>query len=344
MKLLIITQTVDSEDANLGFFHGWINEFAKSAESVKVICNSAGADALPENVKIYSMGKERGLGRLRRYLNFYRYLFGALPESDAVFVHMIPAWVILAWPLAVVFRKKIYLWYTHGSVPLSLKAAEKLVTKIFTASKESCRLKSAKVVAVGHGIDAGVFRRSKEVLPGGLRFISVSRISPSKDMKTLILGVGELKRRGFKNASFDIVGAPILSKDSGYVQELHDLVRKEGLGDVVKFMGARTPKELPEVYHSHNIFLHASRTGSVDKAVLEAMAAGLQVLTSSDAYSDFVAGVTLYKQGDYKDLASKVVDKGWESGVVYNARGVGLVAERAALPRIIAVIVEQMRS
>lgn len=34
MRLLIITQKVDENDAILGFFHGWIAEFAKHCEQL----------------------------------------------------------------------------------------------------------------------------------------------------------------------------------------------------------------------------------------------------------------------------------------------------------------------
>jgi len=32
MKLLILTQKVDIDDDVLGFFHGWLEEFAKNVE------------------------------------------------------------------------------------------------------------------------------------------------------------------------------------------------------------------------------------------------------------------------------------------------------------------------
>ncbi len=70
MKLLIITQTVNKNDSNLGFFCSWIREFGQHMENVDVICNSRGEFDLPSNVRIFSMGKERGFGRLRRYINF----------------------------------------------------------------------------------------------------------------------------------------------------------------------------------------------------------------------------------------------------------------------------------
>ena len=37
IKLLIITQKVDRNDDVLGFFHGWITEFAKHVEEVTVL-------------------------------------------------------------------------------------------------------------------------------------------------------------------------------------------------------------------------------------------------------------------------------------------------------------------
>lgn len=61
MKLLIITQTVNTEDPVLGFFVRWIEEFAKHAETVEVICLKEGSHAfLPSNVRVYSLGKKRG--------------------------------------------------------------------------------------------------------------------------------------------------------------------------------------------------------------------------------------------------------------------------------------------
>ena len=42
MKLLIITQKVDINDDNLGFFHDWIKEFARQVENVIVICLQKG--------------------------------------------------------------------------------------------------------------------------------------------------------------------------------------------------------------------------------------------------------------------------------------------------------------
>lgn len=59
MRLLIVTQKVDRDDDLLGFFHQWICEFAKHCDFVTVICLEKGEYALPANVRILSLGKER---------------------------------------------------------------------------------------------------------------------------------------------------------------------------------------------------------------------------------------------------------------------------------------------
>src|SRR5690349_983344 len=95
MRLLIITQKVDSKDPILGFFHRWIVEFAKNTTKVSVVCLSKGVFNLPSNVSVYSLGKERGGNRISYTYNFFRYIWTLRHEYDAVFVHMNPIYVLL---------------------------------------------------------------------------------------------------------------------------------------------------------------------------------------------------------------------------------------------------------
>jgi len=75
MKLLIITQIVDRDDAILGFFHRWIEEFAKHCEQITVICLKEGKHNLPKNVQVLSLGKEDGASKVRYLFNFYRFVW-----------------------------------------------------------------------------------------------------------------------------------------------------------------------------------------------------------------------------------------------------------------------------
>ena len=91
MKLLIITQKVDINDDVLGFFHRWLEEFAKHCEKITVICLEMGEYKLPENVKVLSLGKEDRVSKLKYIWRFYKYIWQEQKNYDKVFVHMNPS-------------------------------------------------------------------------------------------------------------------------------------------------------------------------------------------------------------------------------------------------------------
>src|SRR3990167_9977863 len=113
VKLLIITQKVDVNDDILGFFHGWLEKFAKKFSKLTVICLEKGEYVLPQNVEVLSLGKEAGKSRLKYIFRFYKYIFKYRDDYDAVFVHMNPEYVVLGGLFWKIMRKKILLWYNH---------------------------------------------------------------------------------------------------------------------------------------------------------------------------------------------------------------------------------------
>jgi hypothetical protein len=143
MKLLILTQKADINDDILGFFHRWIEEFARHCESVIVICLQKGEYDLPENVRVLSLGKERvtryALGvtnKLKYLFNFYKYIWQERNNYDSVFVHMNPIYIVLGGLFWKLWNKKIILWYTHKAFNFKLRVAEKLVDKIFRIKRK----------------------------------------------------------------------------------------------------------------------------------------------------------------------------------------------------------------
>ena len=195
MKLLVITQIVDETDSNLGFFHNWLKKIASKVDHLYVICLKEGKHSLPGNVTILSLGKENTVSRFEYVCRFYKYIWRYRHEYDNVLVHMNPEYVVLGGLLWKVWHKKVLLWYLHKSVDFKLRVAEKLVTKIFTASAESFRLPSKKVKIVGHGIDLTEFTARTKPLSGKISLVTVGRTTRSKDLKTLIIGVAELKKK-----------------------------------------------------------------------------------------------------------------------------------------------------
>jgi glycosyltransferase involved in cell wall biosynthesis len=308
MKLLILTQKVDQNDDVLGFMHGWIEEFAKNVPKVTVICLEKRQHSLPGNVEVLSLGKESGRSKIKYLYNFYRYIFSKRKEYDAVFVHMNHEYVILGGIFWRLMGKKVALWYAHGHVGFSLRAALFLSNIVFTSGKSGFRIDSPKVRVVGQGIDTEKFK------PGGIReggvfkIISVGRINPSKDYVTLIKAAGLLKLDQ-KNFTIGILGvAGGRQDDIEYEKKLKALIAESGLEREIVFYGAVPNRELPKHLAEADLFVNMGQTGSIDKAVLEAMSAGVPVLTCNEAFSPILAGYEklLYPKQGEKALADKI--------------------------------------
>jgi glycosyltransferase involved in cell wall biosynthesis len=61
------------------------------------------------------------------------------------------------------------------------------------------------------------------------------------------------------------------------------------LADRVLFAGHVPMESLPELYRTAFAHVNLSRTGSLDKSILESLAAGCPVLTSNDAARDLLS-------------------------------------------------------
>lgn len=281
MRLLILTQAVDRNDPVLGFFHQWVKEFARHTDEVIVGCLRMGEYELPGNVRVVSLGKERGASRWEIIRNFYRLIVREQKHYDAVFVHMNPEYVVLGGIPWRLLGKRVALWYTHKHVDIKLRVAEILAHVIFTASEESLRLVTPKKRVMGHGVvvpeDGAHARHDSE-----LRMVMVGRLSPVKRSHIVIEAMRILKEQGSK-ATLTIVGAAGTVEQKTYEESLRAQVRDHGLDDRVSFVGALPPADVPRYLKESDLFVTVSDTGSLDKAPLEAMALGVPVLASLPA-------------------------------------------------------------
>ena len=116
MKILIVTQVVNTEHPILGFFHRWIEEFAKHYELVHVVCLEEGTHALPANVTIHSLGKETSKNKFLYLLKFYKQIWQLRGEYDVVFVHMNQLYVVLGYPVWKLLRKKMSVVHTRQHI------------------------------------------------------------------------------------------------------------------------------------------------------------------------------------------------------------------------------------
>ena len=90
MKLLWFNLSVDSRHQVLAFGIDWIRLMAEKFEKIVVLTMESGEFSLPPNVIVYSLGREKGYSRPRRFFRFYLLLFRILRAEriDAVFAHM----------------------------------------------------------------------------------------------------------------------------------------------------------------------------------------------------------------------------------------------------------------
>jgi glycosyltransferase involved in cell wall biosynthesis len=299
----MITQKVDLND----------NALSERVARLHVLALSVGRHDLPENVTLYSMGKERGASRLGRFVNFNRVAAPLLLRHrvDVAFVHMCPIYAILAAPWAKLVRVPIVLWFTHKSVNWKLKLAHWLVDRVVTASPESFRLPSDKVVVTGHGIDTDLFKPAEGPRPDRpFTVLSVGRISPIKDYETLIEAADILvNQQGQRNLRFVVVGDVGTPEQAAYREQLLAEVQQRRLRDCFEFMGGVPHRRVVEYYQQADLFVNLSRTDSLDKAVLEAMACGLVPLTSNIAFGPLLGTLTsrlTFSAQDAVNLARKL--------------------------------------
>ena len=100
MNLLLFNLMTDIDHPILGFTTQWISALARRVRSIEVITMRSGRVEVPKNVRVHSVGAERGLSEPRRIIEFYRLIFGILRRVriDGCFAHMIPEFAILPAP------------------------------------------------------------------------------------------------------------------------------------------------------------------------------------------------------------------------------------------------------
>lgn len=305
MKLLMITRKVDKNDHLAGFIYNWVKKIGSQVDELRVISWQEGdSSGLPENIKIWHL--PTNCNKLFKIYKLKVLVWKNLKDVDGLFCHQMPIYTIIAGPLARIRKKKVVSWYMHKQVDWRVKLMEKIANVILSASKESFRLASKKLVVTGHGIDVDLFSPKQKTANEIFEIITVGRISPTKDYESMIKAVDILKDQGINNISLKIIGDAGLAEQKSYLDSLKQMVEKTGLSQQVKFLGAVPNNKIPEHLTVSDLFINMSGTGSVDKAVLEAMACECLVLTSNEAFKDILPPELLVEENNPKELAEKI--------------------------------------
>lgn len=303
MRLLILTQKVDVTDAALGFFHGWIEEFAKNFEHIEVVCLQKGVANLPTNVLVRSLGKEDGESQVKYIRRFYQYIFAGRKNYDAVFVHMNQEYVLLGGLFWRLWGKRIIFWYNHTRGSILTKIAILLSHVVchtspfaFTAGRKKSRRMPA-------GINTEIFHPDEKVLRNPQKIMYIGRLAPAKKVHVLIEAVEILHKQNI-DFTLNIYGGA-LEKDEEYLRKLREM--PFGLRDKKVFFHDEVPNILtPKIFNTHLIAVNLTAKGNYDKTVLEAAACGALPLVSSEAFSDIIPSELYFKEDDAESLAEKI--------------------------------------
>ncbi|MDD2807009.1 MAG: glycosyltransferase family 4 protein [Patescibacteria group bacterium] len=303
MKLIMITRKVDRSEHLAGFIYNWVNKISRHVNQLIVISWQEGdASGLPGNVKVIFL--PTNANKLVKVIKFAAALRHYIKDVDGIFCHQMPLYTILAAPFSKLYHKKIVSWYMHRQVDFKMKVMEKLSDVVLSASAESFRLPTKKLVLTGHGIDVNIFQPAKMEV-GSKSLLTVGRISPTKDYESMIKAVDILHKSG-DNFNLSIIGNIGLKDQAVYLASLKGMVDAMKLKNQVSFLGPRSNTQIPSYLQKTSIFINLSGTGSVDKAVLEAMACGCLVLTSNEAFKPILPEELMVEQNNPKQLAEKI--------------------------------------
>lgn len=302
MKLLFITQIIDESHDDLAFTAQWIDAFIVQGYDVEVLCLQKGK--FDDRFPVFSLGKEKGFGKIRRIFRFFKYIF--THKYDRVFVHMNPEYFTLGGWWWYLNRVPMYLWYTHYTTHIHLKLAAFYCKKMFAATKQSLPQYegSPKKVVTDHGVDTTYWGEAS--LPNNAspyNILMVHRLSRSKRVEIGIRAISVLP----KNYTLTIYGKAI---DSEYYKELQALVLFLNLGERVVFKGAVPMPELRLVYPRHRIMINmASET--IDKTMLEAMVSGVYPITTKGNIAAIEKGLEAPDVETADDIAAFILKKQW---------------------------------
>ncbi len=360
MKLLIITQKVDQNDDVLGFFHGWISEFAKHYEKVTVIALGVGEYDLPKNVSVLSLGKERQLReradlrnskrsalaeqlrKLKYLLNFYRYIWRERKNYDAVFVHMNQEYVLLGGLVWKILGKKIAMWRNHYAGSILTRIAMALSDKIFCTSKYSFTATSKKTTLMPAGIDTELFKKTEsKKIENSVLFLA--RMSPAKKPELIIEALNILRKEGV-DFTANFYGNP-LPVDIPYAESLKEKVKEYKLSDFITFEKGIPNRQAPAIYNAHEIFINPSPSGMYDKTIFEAMACESLILTSNLNLKGQIDDMFLFAENDAQDLARQLknlLSLGVETREKYGRILRAYVVEHHSLKRLARELSKEM--
>jgi glycosyltransferase involved in cell wall biosynthesis len=284
-RLLVFNLRTDADDHILGFTTRWLAGLAPYYDAIDVLTMHAGRMAVPANVTVYSVGREKGYAAPRRLVHFYAILLRLLltRRYSACFAHMMPLFAALGGVLLTLFRVPTTTWYTHRQRTQQLRWAVYFSRRVVSAVPDSFPIATPKLRVTGHGVDTDFYKPSPPLhvmarVQGG-EIVYVARLTAIKQQDKLLNAIVPLDCR------LVLVGDIPDGYDDVYKQGLLAQVEKLHLQERVIFTGAQTPEQVRDWYYHAAAAVNLSPPGLFDKAALESMACAVPTIVSNPAFA-----------------------------------------------------------
>ncbi len=261
-----------------------------------------------------------------------RYVYPACwAARQKVVVHTIHS--IASGEIASRFWRRFQAWaYQRGVLPVSI-AQE--VTRTFI--EEYGRMPAAEIPNAiptdrytPNPARRAAWRRQYEVPADALVFTCVAGLRPLKNHRLLLQAFAHASSH-LADALLLLVGPPD-RLDPAYAESLQSLAQELGLGHRVRFLGSRS--DVPDILRASDVFVLSSDYEGNPLSVLEAMAAGLPVIsTAVGGVPELVQhGTTglLVPAGDAHALAEAITQLGRDAD---QRAAMGQAARQTALER-----------
>ena len=297
----MITQQVDPSSPVLGATVAKLRALAARADEVVVLADSVVSDVLPANVRVRLFAARGRLGRGARFETALARELARRPRVDAVLAHMCPIYAVLAAPLARPARAKVLLWFTHWRASRLLEIAERLSTVVISVDRDSFPLPSAKLVAIGHGIDLEQFACVDRPARVGTRLLALGRTSPAKGLDTVVRAAEQVP-----DATLVVRGPSLTEEERRHRQELEWLVARLDAGERITIAEPVPRERVPELLADADALVNNMRAGAPDKVVYEAAATCLPVLASNPVFAGFLPDELRFARDDADGLAERI--------------------------------------
>ncbi len=288
LNFVFICQAIDEDDPTLATAVSWIRVLARHplVKNVTVLSLRSGRAALPENVTVSTF---RRPSRLATILWFYKAVITIIrfQKADVFFIYQGGPYPFLLLPFKLFMGKPIYQWKANSYVSPQMRFYAKYCnTKTFTSTSQAFPLTlPGKIEIVGQGIDTEKFspqphqKRTKDI-------VTIGRLIPVKRLDIMLRAL-DACRRNYGNAyQLDIYG-PDSHEHPQYKEHLHTLIKELELTSQVSFKGAVRHDSLPAILREYRVLMNCCE-GALDRAIVEAMACGVPVISTNACFAEIL--------------------------------------------------------